>query len=99
MQAGRILPAPRRDTDHDVICLICTPLQTTLHPLPLQGGGIAYGTKEGRLRLLRHDPQGSLQPRQAVSGPPSTGQRSGMENELLEAESHSEQAAAPQQGR
>lgn len=23
------------------------------HPVP--GGGIAYGTKEGKLRLLRHD--------------------------------------------
>ena len=69
-----------------------------MHPLPLQGGGIAYGTKEGRLRLLRHDPHGSLQPRQAVSSPPPNGQRSGMEDELLEAESHSEQAAVPQQG-
>jgi activator-of-BECN1-regulated-autophagy protein 1 len=22
---------------------------------PLRGGGLAYGTKEGRLRILRHD--------------------------------------------
>ena len=30
------------------------------HPAP--GGGLAYGTKEGRLRILAHDRAAALQP-------------------------------------
>ncbi|KAK9806171.1 hypothetical protein WJX72_004148 [[Myrmecia] bisecta] len=46
---------------------------------PFEGGGIAYGTKEGRLRILRHD-------RAPQPHPASPSLRS-LEDELLEADS------------
>ena len=47
----------------------------------LQGGGIAYGTKEGKLRVLRHDPRPEARTLATCQQP------RGLEDELREAES------------
>ena len=47
----------------------------------LQGGGIAYGTKEGKLRILRHDPRPEARTLATCQQP------RGLEDELREAES------------
>ena len=46
---------------------------------PAAGGGLAYGTKEGRLRILRHD---KPPPRSASKRPMAIGRC--LEDELLE---------------
>lgn len=47
----------------------------------LQGGGIAYGTKEGKLRILRHDPRPEARTLATCQQP------RGLQDELREAES------------
>ena len=47
----------------------------------LQGGGIAYGTKEGKLRILRHDPRPEARTLATCQQP------RGLDDELREAES------------
>ncbi len=46
--------------------------------LSLQGGGIAYGTKEGRLRVLRHSA--------GPARPDSQGRARSLADELVEAD-------------
>ena len=52
----------------------CRPLNTSEGRL-LQGGGLAYGTKEGRLRLLRTE-HGSPRPPPKSASPPASGDES-----------------------
>jgi len=47
----------------------------------MQGGGLAYGTKEGKLRILRHDPRPEARTLATCQQP------RGLEDELREAES------------
>lgn len=47
----------------------------------VQGGGIAYGTKEGKLRILRHDPRPEARTLATCQQP------RGLQDELREAES------------
>lgn len=48
-----------------------------------QGGGIAYGTKEGRLRILRH---GASAPRPPNAGADARGDWRSLVDELVEAD-------------
>ncbi|BDA46641.1 probable activating molecule in BECN1-regulated autophagy protein 1 at N-terminal half [Coccomyxa sp. Obi] len=50
---------------------------------PFKGGGIAYGTKEGRLRILRH---AACAPGSASSGPDARGDWRSLVDELVEAD-------------
>ena len=52
-----------------------------LSRLLLQGGGLAYGTKEGKLRILRHDPRPEARTLATCQQP------RGLQDELREAES------------
>jgi len=49
--------------------------------IEMQGGGLAYGTKEGKLRILRHDPRPEARTLATCQQP------RGLEDELREAES------------
>ena len=49
--------------------------------MEMQGGGLAYGTKEGKLRILRHDPRPEARTLATCQ------QSRGLEDELREAES------------
>lgn len=49
--------------------------------MEMQGGGLAYGTKEGKLRILRHDPRPEARTLATCQQP------RGLEDELREAES------------
>ena len=58
--------------------------QTFKNGINLQGGGLAYGTKEGKLRILRHDPRPEARTLATCQQP------RGLDDELREAESISE---------
>jgi len=75
MELIRVLPSAEDEVN--VACF---------HPLP--GGGLAYGTKEGRLRILRHDRSPPKPPATAVS---SSGRC--LEDELFEAEARTDSSS------
>lgn len=52
--------------------------------LPVQGGGIAYGTKEGRLRVLRHSASAGRGAQNRASN--SQGSLRSLLDELVEAD-------------